>query len=216
MFINDITNEYLNNLLALNIREDELYEFKKEAVKNNVPVIHDDVQRLIEILIKSNNIKRILEVGTAVGFSSCVFSTAMGKQGKVVTLERMEEVYEKAKNNIAKFGLQDNIFPKLCDASEYLKEEKDLYDMIFLDGNKGHYIHMLDDCIRILKPGGLLICDNVLFRGMVDKSSPLIRRKITIVKRLRKFLIAISENEHLQTSILPIGDGLSISVKTEE
>ena len=72
---------------------------------------------------------------------------------------------------------------------------------------------MLEDCKRILKPGGLLICDNVLFRGMIDKSKPLIRRKITIVKRLRKFLDDISEDSELTTSVLPIGDGLSISIK---
>lgn len=214
--IEKITNDYLDDLLKLNIEEDELYYFKKQAVEDRVPVIHDDVQRLLEIIIKISNVKSILEVGTAVGFSSSFFAKVMGEDSKVVTLERMEDMYEKAKENIEKLGFEKQVTPILCDASEYLKEETKQYDMIFLDGNKGHYIHMLPDCIRILKPGGLLICDNVLFRGMVDKSSPLIRRKITIVKRLRKFLIEISQNEALKTSILPIGDGLSISIKLDK
>ena len=137
----------------------------------------------------------------------------MGEGSSVKTVERDEIRYIEAKNNIKKYGYDDNIKLIMDDAGEVLKREEDMYDVVFLDGNKGHYIHMLEDCKRILKPGGLLICDNVLFRGMIDKSSPLIRRKITIVKRLRMFLDAISEDSELTTSVLPIGDGLSISIK---
>ncbi|MGN8913968.1 O-methyltransferase [Anaerofustis butyriciformans] len=211
--IDEITKEYLEALLHLSSEEDALLEFRKEAKGNNIPIITEDVERLVKIILKSSSSKSLFEVGSAVGYSSCVFADTMGKDSYVKTIERDEIRYIEAKNNIKKYGFEDNIDLCLDDAGEVLKNEEKTYDVVFLDGNKGHYIHMLEDCKRILKPGGLLICDNVLFRGMIDKSKPLIRRKITIVKRLRKFLDAISEDSELTTSVLPIGDGLSISIK---
>lgn len=211
--IDEITKEYLEGLLHLCSEEDALLEFRKEAKGNNIPIITEDVERLVKIILKSSSSKTLFEVGSAVGYSSCVFADTMGKDSYVKTIERDEIRYIEAKNNIKKYGFEDNIDLCLDDAGEVLKNEEKTYDVVFLDGNKGHYIHMLEDCKRILKPGGLLICDNVLFRGMIDKSKPLIRRKITIVKRLRKFLDAISEDSELTTSVLPIGDGLSISIK---
>ena len=211
--IDEITKEYLEGLLHLSSEEDALLEFRKEAKGNNIPIITEDVERLVKIILKSSSSKSLFEVGSAVGYSSCVFADTMGKDSYVKTIERDEIRYIEAKNNIKKYGFEDNIDLCLDDAGEVLKNEEKVYDVVFLDGNKGHYIHMLEDCKRILKPGGLLICDNVLFRGMIDKSKPLIRRKITIVKRLRKFLDAISEDSELTTSVLPIGDGLSISIK---
>ena len=211
--IDEITKEYLDNLLHLNCEEDILFEFRKEAKGNNIPIITEDVERLIKIILKSTSSKSLFEVGTAVGYSSCVFANIMGQDSYVKTVERDEIRYIEAKNNIRKYGFEKNIDLCLDDAAEVLKKENKTYDVVFLDGNKGHYIHMLEDCKRILKPGGLLICDNVLFRGMIDKSKPLIRRKITIVKRLRMFLEAINKDEELTTSVLPIGDGLSISIK---
>ncbi|EDS71465.1 O-methyltransferase [Anaerofustis stercorihominis] len=211
--IDEITKEYLNGLLHLNSEVSHLSSFRKEAKENRIPIITEDVERLIEIILKSHGAKRLFEVGAAVGYSACVFADIMGEDSFVKTVERDEIRYTEAKNNIKKYGYDDNINLIMDDAGEVLKREDELYDAVFLDGNKGHYIHMLGDCKRILRPGGLLICDNVLFRGMIDKSSPLIRRKITIVKRLRMFLDAISEDSELTTSVLPIGDGLSISIK---
>lgn len=212
--INEITKDYLENLRLLgDNKEDILYAFRMEARENNIPIITDDVERLIKIIIKAVNAKNILEVGAAVGYSSCVFVNAMGENSKVKTIERDETRYKEAVINIKKYGYDKNIEILNEDATLVLENEKDMYDIVFLDGNKGHYIHMLKDCKRVLKKGGLLICDNVLFRGMIDKSTPLIRRKITIVKRLRMFLEAISSDKELTTSVLPIGDGLSISIK---
>ncbi|MDK2937616.1 MAG: hypothetical protein PWP62_2624, partial [Eubacteriaceae bacterium] len=101
------------------------------------------------------------------------------------------------------------------DAQEVVKELSEPYDMIFLDGAKGHYIHLLPDCLRLLKPGGLIISDNVLFKGMIATNELVIRRKITIVKRMRRYLQEISNHPALLTSILPLGDGLAISLKRE-
>lgn len=211
--INEITKEYLDDLLHLDNREEALEEFRKEAKENRIPIITEDVERLVTILLKSIKAKRLFEVGAAVGYSSCIFANTMGEDSFIKTIERDEIRFIEAKNNIKRFGYDKNIELLMEDAGEVLAKEEGVYDVVFLDGNKGHYIHMLDDCKRILKSGGLLICDNVLFRGMIDKSKPLIRRKITIVKRLRMFLSAISEDSELTTSILPIGDGLSISIK---
>jgi len=211
--IDEITKEYLDGLLHLDSEVNLLSDFRKEAMENRIPIITEDVERLLRIIIKSSGAKRLFEVGAAVGYSSCVFIDIMGKDSYVKTIERDEIRYNEAKLNIKKYGYDKNIDLLIDDAGEVLKKEDEKYDIVFLDGNKGHYIHMLEDCKRILNKGGLLICDNVLFRGMIDKSKPLIRRKITIVKRLRMFLNAISEDNELITSVLPIGDGLSISIK---
>lgn len=212
MLINETTKEYLSSLRSLG-KDDTLLEFRNLAIEERIPIITEDVESLIKIILKSVGAKTLFEVGSGVGYSSCVFASAMGKDSKIVTVEREEVRVKEAKDNIKKCGFENNIKVILDDAREVLKREDGKYDVVFLDGNKGHYIHMLDDCKRILKQNGLLLCDNVLFRGMIDKSSPLIRRKITIVKRLRKFLDEISGDEDFITEVLPIGDGFSISLK---
>ena len=198
MLINETTKEYLSSLRSLG-KDDALSEFRNMATEERIPIITEDVENLIKIILKSVGAKTLFEVGSGVGYSSCVFAMAMGKGSRVVTVEREEERFIEAEENIKKYGFEDNINIILDDAGEVLKREEGQYDVVFLDGNKGHYIHMLDDCKRILNKNGLLLCDNVLFRGMIDKSSPLIRRKITIVKRLRKFLeeawmVAVEKN----------------------
>lgn len=207
------TNEYLANLNPLQSSFDELICFKNEMQRSGVPVITDDVLQLIKILIQSNQIKSILEVGTAVGVSAMLFASFIGEGGSVATVERDDNYYFNALENIRQRGYEKQITVHHADAVELLKTIEGPYDMIFLDGAKAHYITMLDDCIRLLKSGGLLIADNVLFRGMVSGEIPLIRRKITIVKRLRRFLTEINSRDDIESCVLPIGDGLSISVK---
>lgn len=211
--IEEATREYIEKLADLNPSGGRLEGFRKEAEEDRIPVITEDVERLIGIIMKASSCKRLFEVGTATGYSACTFAEMMGEDSFVKTVERDDYRYFQALDNIEKYGLKGRIEAVKGDAGETLSAEKDLYDVVFLDGNKGHYIHMLDDCKRILKSGGMLICDNVLFRGMIDESKPVIRRKITIVKRLRMFLEALSSDEELETTVLPIGDGLSLSVK---
>ena len=212
------TREYLNSLLPHDSeykRVEPLLEYKKDAREHLYPVIHDDVLQLIRVLIKSSGAKSMLEVGTAVGASAMLFASFMGEDSRVITIERDEDSHKKAVENITSYGYADRITPLLGEAEPIVAEMDDQFDIIFLDGAKGHYIYLLDDCVRLLRPGGLLIADNVLFRGMVSGADKLIRRKITIVKRLRKFLIAINDREDIISSVLPIGDGVSVSVKVK-
>lgn len=183
------------------------------AETNHVPIIFPEVRNYLEILIQTHQIKSILEIGTAVGYSAGVFAHAMGKDGHVTTVERDDRMIVQARENIAKMGYEKRIRLIQGDAQETAASLTGTFDMIFLDGGKGHYIHLLEDCLRLLKPGGLIVSDNVLYKGMIATNELVIRRKITIVKRMRKYLDAISHDPRLMTTVLPLGDGLAVSYK---
>lgn len=205
-----LTAQYLSSLLKT---DDAMHRLKDRMQEKEIPVVTDEALKLIEVLMQSSKVRSVLEIGTAVGVSSMFFASFMGESGRVTTIERDDHSYMQALKNIENLGFNDQIKVLHGDATELLAQLTDSYDMVFLDGAKAHYIHMLDDCIRLLKVGGILIADNVLFRGMVSGEAPLRRRKITIVKRMRMFLEEISRRNDLTTSILPIGDGVSISVR---
>ena len=204
------THDYIAALLP---EGGQVYEWLEESRKEGIPVITRDALQMIRVLIQAKHVRSVLEIGTATGASAMLFASFMANEGRVTTIERDDFFFLRASQAIHNQGFEDQITVIHGDAAEVLKELSGSFDMIFLDGAKGHYIHMLDDCVRLLPPGGLLIGDNVLFRGMVSGDAPLIRRKITIVKRLRKFLDAITHREDLVSTVLPIGDGMSISVK---
>ncbi|KAF5078961.1 MULTISPECIES: O-methyltransferase [Acetobacterium] len=209
--VQDYIEDYLRGLIPAD--RPQIEEFRKRAMDDAIPIIHKEVQKHIELLIAAQKIRTILEVGTAVGFSASIFAQAMGSLGQVDTIERNLNMVVQADENITSLGLKNQINLMVGDAQEKLAKLEKTYDMIFLDGAKGHYIHLLDDCLRCLKPGGLLISDNVLFKGMIATNELVIRRKITIVKRMRVYLETISNHPQLITSILPLGDGLAISWK---
>ncbi|MFA0816517.1 MAG: O-methyltransferase [Anaerofustis sp.] len=208
--MNEITLQYLSSLLS---QDDGMHRLKLRMQEKEIPVVTDEVLRLIEVFIHASSVRSILEIGTAVGVSSMFFASFMGQDGRITSIERDDHCYMQALKNIEDMGFSEQISVLHADATDILKRMDDSYDMIFLDGAKAHYIHMLDDCVRLLRPGGILVADNVLFRGMVSGEIPLRRRKITIVKRMRLFLEAISTRSDLKTDILPIGDGVSISVR---
>ncbi|MBK5245197.1 MAG: O-methyltransferase [Eubacteriaceae bacterium] len=211
--MNEIVQDYIEDYIrGLIPKGNPLLEaFRIKAIADEIPIIHSEVQNYIEILIKSRNIKSILEIGTAVGYSASVFVNAMGPQGQIDTIERSFKMVSQADENIEKLGMSDQVNLILGDALEKIETLDKTYDMIFLDGAKAHYIHLLDACLRCLKPGGVLVSDNVLFKGMIASNALVIRRKITIVKRMREYLLAISNHPQLLTTILPLGDGLAVS-----
>lgn len=210
----DYIQNYINQLLPKS--EGILAELEEYAEKNHVPIITRDVASLLSILIKSTHTKSILEIGTAIGYSSIIMGNAAGDNFRITTIEKNQEMIEIASKNIKNAGYDNNIIILDGDASEVLPSINDNYDMIFIDAAKGQYMDFLRLSFDKLKVGGLFICDNVLFRGMVAEKSLLIRRKITIVKRLKKFLSYISEHEAMETIVIPIGDGVSISIKKKE
>ena len=188
-----------------------LKELEEYAAANSVPIVQPETARLLQVLVQMKQPARILEVGCAIGYSALLI--AGETDGSVTTLEYNDEMADIAEKNIKKAGMSDRIFIIRNDAREYLKTLTGEYDMIFLDGPKAHYIYMLNDCIRLLKKGGILVADNVLYKGMTADEEHVIRRKITIVKRLKHFIAAQMQREELKTVLLPVGDGVTVAVK---
>ena len=216
--MSNITHDYIDNYIQslLPVSTGTLKDMEEYARQNNIPIITPDISALLTLFIKTINAKNILEIGTAIGYSSIVMAKSAGECSQIITIEKNPALAEIAISNIKKSGYANNIKVITGEASETLDNIKGLYDIIFIDAAKGQYFDFFDKSIDKLRIGGLFICDNVLFRGMVAERSLLIRRKITIVKRLKKFLKYISENKSLQTSVIPIGDGISVSVKLME
>jgi len=216
--VNYINQEYIERYIRklLPLPSPIMREMEEYALKHHVPIIHPEVAQLIRILIKSNSMRSILEVGTAIGYSAIQFAQAMGEDGHLTTIEREPEMVFLARDYIKRAGLEDRIDIIEGEAEEVLNSLNDSYDCIFLDAAKGHYMDFLQSSLRLLKDGGLLISDNVLFRGMVASDDLVKRRKITIVKRMRNYLKHISNHPQLTTSVIPIGDGLAISLVRSE
>ncbi|MGI6705442.1 MAG: O-methyltransferase [Clostridia bacterium] len=213
-----VTSRKMTNFLRSLIQENDpfLLEMQRIAREERIPIIPPESANFLEILIRISGIQKILEIGTSIGYSAIVFSKAMGPGGKVYTIEIDENTIEKARENFAKAGVLDQIIVFQGDVMEILPYMQGKYDMIFMDGPKGHYEECLDYFLPLLRDGGILVYDNVLFRGMVSGDRKLKRRKITIVKRMRSFLKVLSTHPQLHTTILPIGDGLSVSIKRKE
>lgn len=211
--MSDIVHDYIEDYIRSLLPENEgiLKEMEDYAQEFHVPIIHPEVAKFMSFIIKSCGIKNVLEVGTAIGYSASVMVHAGAL--KVLTIERDSEMAEIAKRNISKQGFESAVTVMEGEADEILKSMDDSFDMIFLDAAKGQYLEFFPECHRMLRKGGILFADNVLFRGMVSTNKLLIRRKITIVKRLRKFLKFMSDNNDYDTSILPLGDGVLVSVK---
>ncbi len=190
-----------------------LKELEEYAEKNSVPIVQPETAKLLETLMCLKRPVRILEVGCAIGYSAILMAQYLNEDGSITTLEWDADMAEVARNNIERAGLSEKITVICNDAKEVLPTLTGEYDVIFLDGPKAHYIYMLNDCIRLLKKGGMLISDNILYKGMIADDEHVIRRKITIVKRLRRFISAQMQRKELETVILPLGDGVTVAIK---
>ena len=210
-----IVYPYITEYLRKEIPEKQgiLKELEDYAKENDVPIVFPETAQLLEVLCAVKRPKRILEVGCAIGYSAILMSQYLDDGGTVTTLEWDAQTAEIARENIKKAGLEDKINVICNDAKEVIPTLTAKYDIIFLDGPKAHYIYMLNDCIRLLNKGGLLISDNVLYKGMTADDDHVIRRKITIVKRLRRFISAQMQRQELKTVVLPLGDGVTVGVK---
>lgn len=213
MICYDYINEYIRKTIKMS--EGILKELREFAEEHHVPIIQPEVARLLEVLGGILKPKRILEVGTAMGYSAILMSSFLEPGGKIDTIDRYELMIDRAKENIRRAGLEDVVNIIAGDAMEVLRCLDKRYDMIFLDAAKGQYIEFLPECLRMLNKGGLLVSDNVLYKGMVANDDLVIRRKKTIVRRMRDYLDSICGNEELETSIIPIGDGVAVSYKKD-
>lgn len=207
-------DEYLRELLPK--RKDFLSTMEVYAEENHVPIVEPEVAQLIRVFLRSRKPKTILEIGTAIGYSALVMVDTLGGNCHITTIERQENMVDLAKAFISKTPYEKNIEILQGDANDVLDHIEGTFDMIFMDAAKGQYIEFFNKCMKLLKPGGMIIADNVLFRGMVASDELVVRRKITIVKRLRKFLKYINEVEGFTSSVIPIGDGLALIYKEEK
>lgn len=211
--VDNLVEDYIRT--TLQDKEGLLRELEIYAQENNVPIVHKEVSELLKVLLKVQKPKRILEVGCAIGYSSILFATVLDKDVEIITVERNEKMIEKAKENIKRAGMENNIIILEGDAEELLPNVEGTFDMIFLDAAKGQYKLFYDMIIDKLKVDGLLISDNILYKGMVAHDDYVIRRKKTIVKRMRNYLDYISHCDYLDTSLIPIGDGVALSYKNK-
>ena len=212
-----IVPQYITDYLRSHMTHNDnfLHSLEAYAEKNSVPIIEPESAQFLTVMCRIKKPKKILEVGTAIGYSSILMAQNTPKSTKIITLEYSEEMVHIARDNVKKAGYADRIDVIEADAKDYLSyiDDENSFDMIFLDGPKAHYVNMLDECVRLLKKGGILISDNILYKGMTADDNHVVRRKITIVKRLRDYIDALMAHKELHTSILPLGDGVTISVK---
>ncbi len=214
-FEEQITHNYIIDYIRDTLKPSTgiLADLESYAHKNGVPIVQKEVASFLETICRMQKPMRVLEIGTAIGYSAILMHANMPTGAQIVSVERDEAMANLARENIEKAGLSAQITVVEADAEEYLKTLEDSFDMIFMDAAKSHYIYFLPECIRLLKSGGVLVSDNILYGGMVANRALLIRRKITIVKRLKKYIAALCDAPELKTSLLSIGDGVSLSYK---
>ena len=196
---------------------DSLKAIEAEAVRDRVPVIRRETRELLRILLEMKKPEKILEVGAAIGFSSVFMGENTSPETKIVTIENYPPRIERAKANIVMAGMEERITLLEGDAADWLKKLEGSYDFIFMDAAKGQYIHFLPDVLRLLPAGGVLVSDNVLQDGDIFESRYGIRRRNhTIHSRMREYLYELKHSSAFLTSILPLGDGVTVSVRKED
>ena len=189
---------------------DELEKVKKKALEDHIPIIMDDTLEKIEEIMKKERPKRILEIGTAVGYSASQFAKVTQDDCVIDTIEIDEERAKEAKENIEKIGVTGRINILVGNAVEILPTLNNEYDIVFIDANKGKYPVFLQEAKRLLKNGGLILADNVLYKGYVMSDYNKHKQR-TAVRHLREYIQEINENPNLKSEILEIGDGLAIT-----
>ena len=214
MIIDERLAAYINTLAAP--LPELLGQIEQEAIAGQVPIIRKDMQSLLRFLVKSRKPERILEIGTAVGFSALLMREAAG-EAAITTIEKVPARIAKAKENFQRTGHDNDILLLEGDATRILEElvqEKKSYDFIFMDAAKGQYLHFLEQIYILLEKDGMLVTDNVLQDGDVLQSRYAItRRDRTIHGRMREYLYTLTHSDKLETVILPVGDGVTVSIR---
>lgn len=187
---------------------------EQEALDAFVPIIRKETQSFLKVLLMMKKPLRVLEVGTAVGFSAILMSEYMPENGQITTIENYEKRIPIARENFKRAGKQHMITLIQGDALDVMKELTGPYDFIFMDAAKGQYIHYLPEVLRLLEKDGILMSDNVLQDGdIIESRFAVERRNRTIHSRMREYLYELKHNKNLQTTLLPLGDGVALSIK---
>ncbi len=187
---------------------------EKSAIEDDIPIIRKRTRNLLGFIIRSGHPGNILEIGTGVGFSAVYMSELADKDTCITTVEKDKSRFEKACNNIKIANKEKSIIPILGDAAHILKGLEQKFDLIFMDAAKGQYVNFLDDVLRLLSDDGVLFSDNVLRDGDILESRYALRRRDrTIHSRMREYLAALESDERLYTCVLPVEDGVALSVR---
>lgn len=199
-------NEYIISKIKEN--DQLILEMEKYASKYNVPIVTKEVAEYLKFIVKSNGIKNILEVGTAIGYSGILMAKEIEKNdGKLYTIEIDEERYNLAQENFKKSGL-NNIVSIKGDAVEEIKKIDEKFDFVFIDAAKGHYMEFFEDSYKLLNKDGIIFIDNIMFRGYLYKEYP--KRFKTIVRRLNEFIEYLYSRDGGEFVLLPFGDGIGL------
>ena len=212
MIVNERIVTFIN---SLDTKNSELLEtIESEARAADVPIIRREMQSFLKVLLMLKKPAHVLEVGTAVGFSALLMSGYVPEECRITTIENYEKRIPIARENFRRAGKEEQITLIEGDAADVLKTLDGSYDFIFMDAAKGQYIHYLPDILRLLSPGGCLVSDNVMQDGDVIESRFAVeRRNRTIHARMREYLYELKHNDALTTSIIPLGDGVAVSIK---
>ncbi|HEY4543416.1 MAG TPA: O-methyltransferase [Tissierellaceae bacterium] len=209
----DYIVDYLREVTPNN--KEFLQELEVFAHKEHVPIIEPEVAQLLKVILKIKKPEKILEVGTAIGYSSMLMADALNKNCEIITIERYDKMFNLATENIKKNGFDKVIDIRFNDALEELPKIDEKFDLIFIDAAKGQYIEFFDLVRDKLNEDGIIISDNVLYKGMVANDELVLRRKKTIVKRLRNYLEYINDIKEYTTALIPIGDGVAVTYRGE-
>ena len=192
------------------MNKQELDKIKNRALEKHIPIIMDDTLQTIRKYLENKKVDRLLEIGTAVGYSAICFTEFLSNNGRIDTIERDKERVEEAKINIKNMNLENTIRIYEGDALEILPELKEKYDVIFIDAAKGKYPFFLNQSLRLINQDGIIFADNILYKGYVMSDYNKHKQR-TAVRNLREYIKEVSENPNLETEILEVGDGLAVS-----
>ena len=212
MIVDERIITFINSLDTKN--SEILEDIEREALADNVPIIRREMQSFLKVLLMVKKPMRVLEVGTAVGFSALLMSDYLPEGGHITTIENYEKRIPIARENFRRAGKEDKITLIEGDATEVLAEMEGTFDFIFMDAAKGQYIHYLPNVLRLLSDGGCLVSDNVMQDGdIIESRFAIERRNRTIHARMREYLYELKHHPELETVILPVGDGVTLSTK---
>ncbi|NMA67316.1 MAG: O-methyltransferase [Clostridiaceae bacterium] len=206
----DEISQYIRSVI--NREKGLLKKMEEYARLNHIPIINPESAAFLKVLTKIHKPLRILEVGTAIGYSSIIIAKA-SPLAVIDTIEIDEDIAKIAEKNIGTSGVEERIRVIVGDALEVMQCLSATYDMIFLDAAKGQYIEYFPEALRLLNPGGILISDNILYKGLVAQKGQVIHKHRTITNKLREYIKLICNDKDLETSIIPIGDGMAVSFK---